>query len=714
MRSSKPALFILLLLLLSACAAPESPTPFPTATPTPLPTSTATPGPTATRLPTHTPRATRTPIPPTEVPPTQALPALDGTTYPSPSEVLSERNLKGLKELARWGYGSIRQIELVSQSGLLLVRTPSELIAYDANKLTEVWYKSGLFGSLIISPDGSTLAIASPQGIEIWSVSDGGPQNVLTADGLMCLGARTCPGFNSPILSFSGDGSRLAALFAADRDQGTPAHVRLWNIPGGMNSESYPVPNGATSIRFSPDGSLLAVRNGEALLIWQVDGWRRSYTLDGGGGPISDYEFSPDGSQIAARYRFSAMVWQLSDGSIVNRIQGYQLRRFHFPLWWAMGQASLTLNLPEGDLLDAAPDGILFALHPKDEDVIEVRRAEDGSLVSTIYHPLQENENAFFYPDATQLVTVSQDGLRMWRVSDGRSLQTHLWNDMGARIDRLAFATQSWIVLNGNQNRIVQTRDGTVLYITGNPLVSLPGGAVYELRPTGYSIDLLRLADARVQEQIVNAGRQVRFSLITSDGSILITSAEPYTSLILWRTRSGARLRTLYTGDLLGAVFSPDSSLLATAGTHDQPPLQRDSVKLQLWTSDGRLIGDFGSGLLNALAFSPDSAQLALAAFNGELRIYRTGDQSLIHRIRTDTTSPSRPYTSAVFSSDGSVLLAARADGRLQIFRLPEGELLSDIPTHAGGTFSLALSPDGRLLASSGVDGVLRLWGFVP
>ncbi len=64
-------------------------------------------------------------------------------------------------------------------------------------------------------------------------------------------------------------------------------------------------------------------------------------------------------------------------------------------------------------------------------------------------------------------------------------------------------------------------------------------------------------------------------------------------------------------------------------------------------------------------------------------------------------------------SSDGALLAAGSADGQIMIWRLADGLLLHSIEGHTGWVESICLSPDGRLLASTGEweeGGTIALW----
>lgn len=65
-------------------------------------------------------------------------------------------------------------------------------------------------------------------------------------------------------------------------------------------------------------------------------------------------------------------------------------------------------------------------------------------------------------------------------------------------------------------------------------------------------------------------------------------------------------------------------------------------------------------------------------------------------------------------SSDGQLVAAGTADGRITLWHAHTARLLMSWSAHASTIYTLDFSPDGLVLASGGADGVIYLWDIPP
>jgi WD40 repeat protein len=76
-------------------------------------------------------------------------------------------------------------------------------------------------------------------------------------------------------------------------------------------------------------------------------------------------------------------------------------------------------------------------------------------------------------------------------------------------------------------------------------------------------------------------------------------------------------------------------------------------------------------------------------------------------------TEGEKPATSAAIAPNGQWVAIGMAGGRLLIYAIPEGRVLADLPdAHKGDVNRIAISPDGRWLATASDDKTAKLWSI--
>ena len=259
------------------------------------------------------------------------------------------------------------------------------------------------------------------------------------------------------------------------------------------------------------------------------------------------------------------------------------------------------------------------------------------------------------HPDGATSLAFSRDGAHLF--SGGYDATVREW-DLAAR----------------KQVRVFTGPTGTVWTIDISPdgkrLAAAGEDAIIRIWDTGKATApmLLRGHERNIWE--------VRFS---PDGKRLASGSFD-DSVRLWDASSGRSLKVLtgHTQAVVGLDFSPDGKLLATGA---------DDSTVRIWrASDGAPLRVIDNGYhVDKVAFSPDGRWLASGGHA------RGSVAEVWHQL----------------TGAGGEGEAAR------IWRTADGALVAALP-HPEDVISLAFSPDGAWLVTSGEDNRFRLWRLRP
>jgi len=115
-------------------------------------------------------------------------------------------------------------------------------------------------------------------------------------------------------------------------------------------------------------------------------------------------------------------------------------------------------------------------------------------------------------------------------------------------------------------------------------------------------------------------------------------------------------------------------------------------------------------GNVNAVTFSPDGKFLYAAGgeagWLGEVRQWDLNDWNLFYVFEGHKDAI---YSLAV-SPDGKTLATGSYDQKIKLWNVETGEELKTLSGHNGAVFGLAFRPDGKILASASADRTVKLW----
>lgn len=291
--------------------------------------------------------------------------------------------------------------------------------------------------------------------------------------------------------------------------------------------------------------------------------------------------------------------------------------------------------------------------------------------------------SAAFSPDGARLATIGDDGTAI------------LWNALtGEELFRIPGKTEPGDLVTAQ--RIVYSPDGQRFAACDNDEVNIYDAAEGDLVVT------LSGSEAEVVA--------VAFS---ADGGF-VAGGSTDGMVRVWNAVSGDLLQVLtgHTDWIESTAFSPDGQWLVT-GSND--------ATLKIWdVLTGELVQDYTDfeAVIDSIAFSPDGTQFAFS--DGSIHVWRLDVDS----VEGNTTITSQeilniPGAGYVrFSPDGRTLAgasgSAASGNAAKLWDATTGRELQTLVGHTDWVMGLAFSPDGQRLASTSLDGTVRVWSLTP
>jgi len=553
----------------------------------------------------------------------------------------------------------------------------------------------GWVGALVYAPDGKTLLSGGNDGtVRLWEVKSGREM----------LRVHDYYEYRNSV-AFAPDGKTAASL-------GSDKLVHLWDMKTGKDVRVFHPPQNASpqsvafplSVAFAPDGKRIVAAINEATpcvwdtatgnLVWQAPKPEEDHQFEGAC-------FSPDGKYVAASAGIGgrAFLWEASSGKF--------LRQFE------KSDDCLTFAF--------SPNSACLAASDKDY-IVRLWDVASGREVQRYSGHKKYIQSIVFTPDGKGLVTCAEDEtIRFWDVASGR--ETRCLEAVDEEVHCLALSPDGKTLAAAGGTKTIRFWD----VATGNEQVPVSGhnGSIsgLEFSPDGRRVasgchdGIIRIwdaADGKEISRLTGHAHQCISSLCWSpDGGRLASAAYDQT-IRLWDVAAAKELHRLTVGANWHCIaFFPDGASLAVS------PLGPNRQSAGVWTPGadreprlldgphGPQIGSLGvevsaDGKWVAVVHSNTKSGVSLCEAESGKEVRRFGpagnEVCLLH-----------------FAPDGRTLFGTIRDmdgDQLCVWSLPSGEEVRrfSIQEDDEGIWGVELSPDGRIVATGGEHGLVRLW----
>jgi RNA polymerase sigma factor (sigma-70 family) len=479
----------------------------------------------------------------------------------------------------------------------------------------------------------------------------------------------------------------------------------------------------ALSVAFSTDGKWIVSSGGDfqfghcdfTASIWDAATGKELRRFSGHWGRIFAVAISPDGKTIATGSEDRTIcLWDAATAQELHRLQGHR------------GKINGVAFSPDGKMLASASDDgsiRLWDVATGREMHLLLGHRQGVQTVLFMFMPAEQAvRSVAFSPAGKTLVSASVDGtLRLWEAATGKELrhigqQQQSINGLALTADGHTLASgggdgvlRAWDLDSGKLLHALHGHEGEILAVAISP-----DGRTLASSSQDRTLRLWDLGTQQERKRLIANQEPVASVAFSPDGKTLASASWGH-SVRLCDVATGEERLPLpsHHGYVGAVVFAADGQTLATYGA-DQT--------IRFWDAKtGILRRHFFGGQARgkAVAFARDGKSVALGDSQGRIHLLDASSGREIQQFgqhgKAIILVPWKPQNertvmSVAYSPDGKQLASCGIDGTVCVWETATGKSLHEFKGHKAEVTSVAFSPDGTLVVSGSEDGTPRLW----
>ncbi len=528
-------------------------------------------------------------------------------------------------------------------------------------------------GSLVWSPDGTTLVTAAADGtVGIWNSDGAAAQRVRTGQP------------KDSILSLAVSPDRTKVAFGTDDNQ-----IHIWNIAGTAPPVTLVGHEGTVfALAWSPDSLRLASGATDySVRVWNASGIGKPIVLTGHEAFVLSVAWSPDGKRIGSGSAdTNVRLWYPDNPGQQRVLYGH-----------SMAVSTVTWS----------PDGTKVASSAADRSVRIWNLTGPGAdvVISDLQAPITQ---LAFSPDGKKLAYNAADlAIRIWNTDGTResvSLKGH-----EAQIQSLVFSPDGKRIASGSIDNTARiwSIDGAEepLVLTGHKdqITSVGFGADGSSVFSSSSDRTIRSGSSTGSTQLSEIPAlwgPLSTIGVSSDGKRIVTGSTSGNILLFHTDDSAPPIVWKHRETIVALALSPDGKRVLSGSS--------DGL-VGIWNverSVAPLLLKGHESMVTTVGWSPDGRKIASGSSDGTARVWNADGSG----VPVTFKEHKRVVTAVTFSPDGQRVASGSIDMTVQIWNADGSGTPVVLKGHQAEITAVAFDSSGRQIASASKDKSIRIW----